>query len=309
MADLLLGGGLPGDGGPPPRRRAAWRWRTSSSAAGCLGDGGPPMADHLLGDGLPGDGGPPPRRRAAWRWRTTSSAGCLGDGVPPPRRAAWAMAYHLLGGLPGRWRTTSSAGCLAMADLLLGGGLPGDGVPPPRRAAWRWRTSSSAGCLGDGGPPPRRRAAWAMADLLLGGGLPGDGGPPPQRRAASAMADAPPPQSWTVAGSAVLAVKLSIQSVSDRWSLWGWDWPCLSTWLPASDPFFFSSVEWATLSQVFQSPVEKAPGFVCHFVRLRQRAGDSSRFSTQESPGLAPCFSHLFFSCRPPCLPGSPVTL
>ena len=41
-------------------------------------------------------------------------------------------------------------------------------------------------------------------------------------------------------------------------SLWGWDLTSLITWLLASEPFFLLLVEWSTLSQVFQSPFEKA---------------------------------------------------
>ena len=55
------------------------------------------------------------------------------------------------------------------------------------------------------------------------------------------MADTPAPQSWTIPGSAVLAVKLSTPSVLNRHLFVpaGWDLPSLITWLPASEPFFF----------------------------------------------------------------------
>ena len=56
------------------------------------------------------------------------------------------------------------------------------------------------------------------------------------------MGDAPAPQSWTIPGSAVLAVKLSTQGVSNCWVFFGggqgWDLPILITWLPGRLDFY-----------------------------------------------------------------------
>ena len=74
------------------------------------------------------------------------------------------------------------------------------------------------------------------------------------------MADAPPPQSWTFPGSAVLAVKLSTQSVSNCSFFVGVGPAEPDHLAPCLRAFFL--VEWSTLSQVFQLPVEKDPGSV-----------------------------------------------
>ena len=73
------------------------------------------------------------------------------------------------------------------------------------------------------------------------------------------MADTPPPQSWTILGSAVLAVKLSTRSVSNCCFFFFFVGvgpaepdhlaPCLRS--------FLFKVEWLTLSQVFQLPAER----------------------------------------------------
>ena len=82
------------------------------------------------------------------------------------------------------------------------------------------------------------------------------------------MANTPLPQSWTVLGSAVVAVKLSTQGVSNccffLLLLLGWDLPSLITWLSASEPFFFFKLK-GRLSPKCSSHLLKGCQNLCDF--------------------------------------------